>query len=175
VVRHGAVLASRHVGAAVPGEFEVLRGECGVAPREADGDDALARCCHGVTDGRRQHSYIAPFARVLRRTLIVQRDRHALDARHDLCLHGDFSLTIEEAATRIPKIQLGTRSQVRIEFLLAASSPATEKTTHGRSARGEERLVHGETPKPTLSLRRQNLGDRRRRGADDVDAWSVWL
>jgi hypothetical protein len=175
-VRHGAVLASRQVGVVDPEELEVLRGGCGVLPREAKGDNALARYGDCEVDDRRQHSCIAPLACVPRRTLIVQGDGHALDARHDLGLHGEFFPTIEQAATRIPKIQLGTRSQVRIEFLLAASSPATEKTTHGRSARGEEHLERGEMPKPTLSLHwPQKVCGRIGRGVDGVEGWSVSL
>lgn len=43
VVRHEAVLASGPVGAVVPGGFEVLRGEPGVAPCGVGGEYALAQ------------------------------------------------------------------------------------------------------------------------------------
>jgi hypothetical protein len=143
-VRHGAVLASSHVDVAVPGEFEVLHGECGVLPREAKGDNTLARHGDCVVNGRRQNSCIAPFACVLRRTLIVQRDRHALDARHDLGLHDEFSPTIEEAAIRIRKIQPGHRSQVGIEFRETRRAPVIEKTDGYHRLRVAEDVGPGE-------------------------------
>lgn len=149
VVRHDAVLASGFVGAVVPGRFEVLRGEPGVAPRGVEGDDALAQ--HGQGDG------------------------HALDARHECDLHGEVCCAVEEAVEdaveeeaviRISKAWLytGTRYREKIGPQYTRRHRLIEKIDN-RFVRDEQCLEHGgmTTPIP-LSHSQQNVRDRVDRG-----------